>query len=52
MGFLGENVSLVKGIFVAYGFDPPVPSGFNPTGLIKLKKYIRTEVYQKENGSF
>lgn len=52
MGFLGEKYLFSQSDFVAYGFDPPVQNGFNPTGLIKLKKYIRTEVYQKENGSF
>lgn len=37
MEILEENVSLVKGIFVVYGFDLPIQSGFNPRELIKLK---------------
>lgn len=43
MELLEENVSLVKGIFVVYGFDLPIQSGFNPRELIKLKNKTQVQ---------
>lgn len=43
MELLEENVSLVKGIFVVYGFDLPIQSGFNPRELIKLKNKAQVQ---------